>query len=452
MDLTAPPPPATYTAPVEQTERLVILDSLRGIAILGILLMNIPGFGLPLVMIEDISIRQEYSGINFYVWAAANGVFEGTLRSIFSMLFGAGMLLFIGRLEKRLPGLLPAEYFFRRQLWLLAFGLFDAYLLLWSGDILFKYALCGMLLFAFKNLSPKHLIIASFACLIMFTTRENIERIRTVNEIEAGEKALLLKKKGASLTTKQSDAIAFIQGMKEENTPEAKREKAEVETRLMQGNYAEVYQNRSADAYRNETSHFFYHYVWDILIFMFLGMAFFKTGVLTGAVPTRTYLYMLLVGLGIGALLSYYNLYFIYRVNYNWYEYHKQAPFSFYEIARVFRSLGFFALVMLLYKVKGLQRLFDLMRPVGQMAFTNYLMQSILCGLVFYGFGLGLYGKLQRYELYYVVGAVWIVQIIYSHIWLRYYRFGPFEWAWRSLTYWKMQPMRKVERKDNTIN
>jgi uncharacterized protein len=176
---------------------------------------------------------------------------------------------------------------------------------------------------------------------------------------------------------------------------------------------------------------------------MFLGMAFFKTGVLTGAVPTRTYLYMLLVGLGIGALLSYYNLYFIYRVNYNWYEYHKQAPFSFYEIARVFRSLGFFALVMLLYKVKGFQRLFDLMRPVGQMAFTNYLMQSILCGLVFYGFGLGLYGKLQRYELYYIVGAVWIVQIIYSHIWLRYYRFGPFEWAWRSLTYWKRQPMKK---------
>ena len=107
---------AAPTAPTAQTERVVILDSLRGFAILGILLMNIPGFGLPLNLIEDISIRQEFSGINFYVWAAVNGVFEGTLRSIFSMLFGAGMLLFISRLEKRLPGLLPAEYFFRRQL------------------------------------------------------------------------------------------------------------------------------------------------------------------------------------------------------------------------------------------------------------------------------------------------------------------------------------------------
>ena len=83
------------------------------------------------------------------------------------------------------------------------------------------------------------------------------------------------------------------------------------------------------------------------------------------------------------------------------------------------------------------------MRPVGQMAFTNYLMQSILCGLFFNSIGLGMYGKLQRIEIYYVVAAVWIFQIIFCNIWLRYYRFGPFEWAWRSLTYWKKQPLKK---------
>lgn len=78
----------SQSAPTAQTERLVILDSLRGIAILGILIMNIPGFGIPVFMIEDISIRQEYSGINFYVWAAVNGVFEGTMRSIFQCCLG----------------------------------------------------------------------------------------------------------------------------------------------------------------------------------------------------------------------------------------------------------------------------------------------------------------------------------------------------------------------------
>jgi uncharacterized protein len=214
----------------------------------------------------------------------------------------------------------------------------------------------------------------------------------------------------------------------------------------MQGSYADVYKNRSADAYRNQTHNIFYHYIWDILIFMFLGMAFFKNGILTGTASPKFYWYMMAVGLGVGAILSYYNLYFIYRVRYNWYEYHKQTPFLFYEIARVFRSLGFFALIMLLTRVKHIQWFFQSMRPVGQMAFTNYLMQAIICGLIFYGFGFGLYNRLERYQLYYVVGGVWVIQILYSHIWLRYFRFGPFEWLWRSLTYWKLQPIQKKYR------
>ena len=85
-----------------------------------------------------------------------------------------------------------------------------------------------------------------------------------------------------------------------------------------------------------------------------------------------------------------------------------------------------------------------MMRPVGQMAFTNYLMQSLLVGLFFYGIGFGMFGKLQRFEIYYVVAATWILQIIWSHIWLKYFRFGPLEWCWRSLTYWKLQPFKKI--------
>jgi uncharacterized protein len=82
------------------------------------------------------------------------------------------------------------------------------------------------------------------------------------------------------------------------------------------------------------------------------------------------------------------------------------------------------------------------------MTLTNYLMQSILCGLFFYGFGLGMFGRLQRYQLYYVVMGVWVFQIIFSNTWLYYCRYGPFEWIWRSLTYWKIQPLRKVKEKN----
>lgn len=79
---------------------------------------------------------------------------------------------------------------------------------------------------------------------------------------------------------------------------------------------------------------------------------------------------------------------------------------------------------------------------VGQLAFTNYLMQSVLCTLFFNGYGLGYFGKQAVHQLYYVVAGVWVVQFIFSTIWLRYFRFGPLEWVWRSLTYWKRQPMR----------
>jgi uncharacterized membrane protein YeiB len=109
----------------------------------------------------------------------------------------------------------------------------------------------------------------------------------------------------------------------------------------------------------------------------------------------------------------------------------------------VFRSLGIFGLIMLMYKSGWFNWLFELMRPVGQMAFTNYLMQSFLCGMIFYGIGFALFGKLQRYEIYYVVLGVWIFQIIFSRLWLRYFQFGPLEWIWRSLTYWKKQPIRR---------
>ena len=127
--MTNEPKPA-MAAPVSQQERITILDSLRGIAILGILLMNIPGFGLPLAQTSDPSLQNE-TGINFKTWFVVDWALSGTQRAIFSMLFGAGIILFITRLEKKMDGMMPAIYFFRRQLWLLLFGLVNAFVLLW---------------------------------------------------------------------------------------------------------------------------------------------------------------------------------------------------------------------------------------------------------------------------------------------------------------------------------
>jgi uncharacterized protein len=442
---TTPQGEQSFIAPMAQTERIVIVDSLRGIAILGILLMNIPGFGLPYVAVFDLTVLNELSGPNFKSWLIIDGILEGSMRGLFSMLFGAGMILFISRLEKKNNGIISAEIYFRRQMWLLFFGLINTYILLWFWDILFMYAVCGMLLFVFRRMSAKRLFIASLVCLLLTTARENRDLYKDKAEISKGETIALIDTTKTKLTDDQKDQLGAMQGMQQRSTPESKKMLYEKQLRKGRGTVSEVYEQNSEIGARGHTEVLYYFFIWDILTFMFLGMAFFKNGILTGDHSTKTYLIITAAGLGIGLLLSYFRISEDLYYSFNRFLKVKGSSFEFYELSRFFRSIGIFGLIMLLYKSGWFKWLFSLMRPVGQMAFSNYLMQSIICGLFFFGVGFGMFGRLQRYELYYVVAAVWIFQIIFSHIWLKYFRFGPFEWAWRSLTYWKAQPMRKSD-------
>ncbi len=432
-----------HAGPVGQQERIIILDSLRGIAILGILLMNIPGFALPApAAYGDLTVLNELGTINQKVWYFVEMTFAGTQRALFSMLFGAGMILFIAGKENKLEGLMPAEYFIRRQLWLLVFGLFNAFVLLWFWDILFQYAICGMIIFAFRRLSPKALIIAAIVCLCFQTLRDNVDFYREKTQIAKGELVAKLDTSTTKLNPEQFADLHAMHGLKEKYAADTKLKDKDKSLKMIRGNYAQLYEYQSERSYHGEI---FYTYfgIWDVLIFMFLGMAFYKNGMLTGAASAKTYMWLFIGCIGLGGALTWLRLDGILGMNFDQYEIIKNIPFETYEVARTFRSIGIFAFIMLLYKSGSFKWLFAMMRPVGQMAFTNYLMQSLFVGLFFYGIGLGMFGKLERYEIYYVVFITWAIQIIYSHIWLRYFRFGPLEWAWRSLTYWEIQPMKK---------
>ena len=426
-------------APVSQQERIIILDSLRGIAILGILLMNIPGFALPDPVIYDPSVLNEWGTINYKTWYFIDWFMEGSQRALFSMLFGAGIILFITRQEKKVGGLWPTDYFLRRQLWLLVFGLFNAFVLLWFWDILFQYALIGIIMFAFRRLSPKPLIIGAAVSLLLMTARENVDSYRTRQMITKGESIAKTDTTVNKLTDLQKEKLGAMTEFKEKTSAEGKKKMMEKNLVIVRGNYNEFYKYQSERSFFGEV-HYTYNGIWDIMVFMFLGMAFFKNGVMLGKASTKVYWGLLIVGLGLGLILSYFRLQPVIEYAFNRFEYTKNVSFEFYEISRTFRALGIFGLIMLMYKSGWFKWLFAMMRPVGQMAFTNYLMQSLLVGLFFYGIGFGMFGKLQRYEIYYVVAATWTLQIIWSHIWLRYFRFGPLEWLWRSLTYWKKQP------------
>ncbi len=429
-------------SPVAQQDRIIIIDSLRGIALMGILLMNIPYFGLPDPAADNLLLRNEMGTLNEKVWYFINFFLEGSQRAIFSMLFGAGVILFITRLEKRVDGMMTAEYFMRRQLWLLVFGLANAFILLWSGDILFEYAICGMIIFVFRRLSPNKLIIAAFVCLLLMTARGNLNLYRHKMIISKGETIAKIDTLKTKLTDQQKDDLGAYTGMKEKDSIPGQIKEMEKNTRQIRGTYAEVYKNISKTSTDGE---FWYTYfgLWDVLVFMFLGMAFFKLGILTGNAPAKTYWLLSIVGLGVGLLISYYRITPLLHYKFSNFDITKNIPFDTYEISRTFRSLGIFGLIMLMYKSGWFKWLFALARPVGQMAFTNYLMQSLMCAIFFYGFGFGMYGQLQRYEIYYVVGVIWIIELCWSHLWLYYFRFGPLEWLWRSLTYWKKQGLVK---------
>ena len=206
-------------APTAEGERILILDSLRGIAVLGILMMNIPGFAIPRAAIWSPNLV-DFSGANFYAWYGVDWFLEGSQRGLFSMLFGAGMLLFISRLEDRTPGLMPAELFFRRQLWLLLFGLFNAYILLWFWDILFHYAIFGFFLFAFRRLPAKQLLIAAAVCLVLQTARENVDFYRDKKMISRGETIAAIDTTKTTLSPLQKDRLNEYNGFKTEQSTE----------------------------------------------------------------------------------------------------------------------------------------------------------------------------------------------------------------------------------------
>jgi uncharacterized protein len=431
----------SIAAPVLQSDRISILDSLRGFAILGILLMNISSFALPVSGYDPTLLNE--TGINYYTWYFIMLVPFGTQRALFSMLFGAGIILFINGRDDKKMGSNSIDYFFRRQLWLIVFSVIDVWILLWHGDILLDYAVLGMFMVAFRNLSAKKLLLGAVICLAFMTIRTNVDLYNNKKLISRGESIAALDTTVKKLNEIQKADLNTMLAFKESATREAKLKKRDLVIQKVQEFDYQRLQEQMTTHYTGNLVQYLYFELWDVLLFMFIGMAFFKLGILTGEAPTSIYIWLTGIGLTCGLWLMHSRLQISIQNGFNAYEFTKDIFFDPFEPGRLFRSLGIYGIIMLLYKSGLFNWLFFIMKAPGQMAFTNYLMQSVICAIIFYGIGFGLYGKLPRIEVYGLVGLIWIFQIIFSHIWLRYFRFGPLEWLWRSLTYWKIQPMSK---------
>jgi len=430
--------------PLIQAERITIIDSVRGIALLGILLMNIPFFSMAFQIGENLMIRNEFSGRNYYTWWIVNGFFEGTMRGLFSMLFGAGSILLLSRLEKKSGSVSAADVYYRRLIWLLIFGIINAFVFLWPGDILYSYAICGLLLFPFRNLSPKALLLFGLFFLLASGLKETLQMYDAKKLRVKGEAAMALEAKKVKLTDEQQEDKKKWEGRQERNKIENIRKEVDKSNKDMRKGYFAIMSNYK-DLNQEIQSKVFYHfYFWDVMTFFLIGMAFFKWGILTGERSSRFYWTLILIGYPLGLLLNYWQLRTTVDVKFDRTLMADKLYVSFYQVRRLLLVMGHIGVVMLVYKHHLADWLLKALSRVGQMAFSNYLMQSIFCVFIFYGFGLRWFGALERYQIYFVVFGIWIFQIIFSNIWLKYFRFGPFEWVWRSLTYWKKQPMKRV--------
>ena len=425
-------------APVTKAARIESLDVLRGVAVLGILMMNITAFGLLFQAYDNPLVDGGATGLNLTVWKIINVGFEGTMRGIFSLLFGASIVLLTERMELGGAGLMAAEIHFRRMLWMMLFGIIHWTLLLWIGEILFAYSIGGLLLFALRKLSPRvHLIMAGtlLAAAALFMVAGHQDAVETRAEAMA---ALQAQAGGATLTSKQESAI---EAWKEQNLhvmPTA--ENAAEQRAWHEGSYVNALSGQLPTAFAFQWTGAPPWLIFDMIPFMLFGMALLKLGVITASRSMRSYALMALGGYAVGIPLGLYEMGIIMKSNFAALGYSRAM--ETYEISRLAMVVGHLGVVLMFIRSGALGGLQRALAAVGQMALSNYLAQTIICTALFYGFGFGLYSDFQRWQLYVVVAAIWAAQLAWSPVWLRTFRFGPFEWLWRSLTYWKRQPMR----------
>jgi uncharacterized protein len=411
------------TATTLPPPRIASLDIVRGVAVMGILAMNIVAFAMPFQAYVNPLAYGAEGPADMASWAFNFIFIDGKMRGLFSFLFGASMLLVIERAVE--AGRSPASIHYRRMLWLLAFGLVHFYLI-WFGDILAGYAQIGMIAYLFHRLSTRALIRWGIGLIV----------VQTIIFAGLAGSTFYLQSQ-AALPGAPAEVVTQWQSLQEQlgvPTAPALTEKLG----LFTGPYGAVIADRLEAPLEPFTATLFWG--WETLAYFLLGMAALKNGFMRGEWEDRRYRRVATIGFGIGIPVYALLAFVAWRGNFD-------LPLLLATVMAAtvpFRPLmviAIAALVILLSRRDG--AMVDRIAAAGRAAFTNYLGTSILMTGLFYGWGVGLYGTMSRIELWVVVIAMWALMLIWSKPWLERFRYGPFEWLWRSLARWEVQPMRR---------
>ncbi|MHB1422747.1 MAG: DUF418 domain-containing protein [Gemmataceae bacterium] len=419
----------TLLTPVSSGERIASIDVLRGTALLGILAINIWSFALPNIVFFDPSVAGGWQGANRVVWIVCHLLCEQKMMSLFSMLFGAGLIVLMKRSQAR--GTPLAGIYYRRIAWLFVIGMLHAYLL-WVGDILVSYAMCGVVLYPFRRLRPRTQIAVG---ILVFLTQ-------------------------VPLVTGMGLAIRYVQEAtgthNEEGSYQLREARTSLEEALLSSRdpakvnkeienhhegYGRQFVRRAKDNFWEETLGFLFWAGPRAGGLMLIGMGLMQLGVFAATRSYRFYALLTIAGYGLGLPVVGYGIVNMMEHDFDFiHQFLMGGHFNY--IGSLFVALGHAGMVLLICKAGLLPRLTARLAAVGRMALSNYLMQTILCTTLFEGWGFGLFGRLDRLQLLGAAASIWMSQLIVSPVWLHHFRFGPMEWLWRSLTYGRLYPIR----------
>jgi uncharacterized protein len=439
-------PPRTVN-PIQRRERISSMDILRGFALLGILVVNMDDFSGP-ESLHDIPLgvaKAAFLGPHAHlnlVCLFLKWIFiESKMRGLFSMLFGAGVVLLTARAEKRGAGSQMADIYLRRNMWLVALGVLHG-TFLWHGDILFLYGFCGlMFLYPCRKLKARTLFLAGNVMLAVVTVAY-LHHLSAFDDFSLSHKVAAIsadQHAGRQLTPEQRQVQEQWKAEVAHHVIDPKKVQAEVSD-AHKGYLSDLTQD-GLDYVAHMAHILGAGAFFEELGAMLIGMALFKSGFLSAELAFGTYLKIAIIGFSISVPLYVAGMWKAYASGFYFLTLYKwiYLPYFFTEETG---AIAIAAVLLMIIKSGAVRTALRPFAAVGQTALGNYLLTSLLCQLIFRWGACKLYGQLEYYQLNYVVVAIWAINLVVSPLWLCAFEFGPVEWLWRSLTSWKLQPMR----------
>jgi uncharacterized protein len=373
--------------------RLLSLDALRGVALCGILLVNIFRMGGPIAMERPLSTPALGDG-DWQIWIIAGLFVTGTMRGLFSLLFGVGLMIFVSG-----EGSAGRVRLYRRRLvLLLLFGIIDSTLLLWPGDILIIYALAGLIALLLHRLRPAWLLGAAGLIMLLISVWAAFEAASIAPSATVYTPQMIAREAAARL-----------------------------------GDYGQNLTYMSWWSFAWTFDALTWRWIGDGAAMMLIGMVLYRRGMFAEDLDPRLMLWLTVVGYGLGLALRTTHILLVMG--------HDGGPTFVSALidqpGRLAMTLGHVGLFQLLWRRFMAPRAKTQLALMGRMALTLYLGQSLMAAFIFSGFGLGMWGRLSWAELWLVGVAMILTEAVSAALWFRLFSYGPMEWLWRWGTYGK---------------